>query len=279
MQFESWSAALNNTFAQLIERITQYLPNLVGAVLLVFAGWVVAIIVRIIFLRLIRASERLLQRFTKHEKTEKKQIAATTTIDFLANLVFWIVILFFVTAASNLLQLKIFSEWLNKIILYLPSLLAGGVIVLIGYIFSSLLKEMILHSNLVNAQQRDFLARAVHTLLMITIVLIGLDQIGVDITVLTILFTIVIGSLIGSIALAVSLGARYAVSNFIGAHYLRQSYQAGQIVRIGEQQGKILELTTTSIILETPQGSMAFPAKLVHELPVTLVSDEADGDG
>jgi len=275
MQFETWSNALHNTFAQLMERIAQYLPNLLGAALLVFAGWIVAKIVKTIFLRLISASEKMLHRFTRHEKAEKKQIA--TSSQFLGSLVFWIVILFFVTAASNLLQLKIFSEWLNKIVSYLPSLLAAGIIILIGYVLSSLLRETVLRSNVASVDQRLFLAKTVHTLLMITVILIGLDQIGINVTVLIILFTVIVGSLVGSIALAVSLGARFAVSNLIGAHYLRQTYRIGQQVRIGDQQGKILDLTATALILETEEGSVALPAKLVHEVPVILM-EENDRD-
>jgi MFS family permease len=271
-----WSTALNNTFAQLTERLAQYLPNIIGAVLLVIAGWFMALLIRVVFLRLMRTVESLLQRFSKSEKTARRQIANTT--DFLAKFVFWIVILFFVTAALNLLQLKIISEWLNKIISYLPTLLAGGIIVFVGYLLSSLLKETILRSNLANADQRELLAKTVHILLITTVVLIGLDQIGIKVTMLVILFSIVIGSIIGSIALAVSLGARFAVSNLIGSHYLRQLYQPGQLVRIGEQEGKIVELTSTSIILETASGSVALPAKLVHELPVLLIEEEASDD-
>ncbi len=276
MQIDMWSTALNNTFAQLMERLAQYLPNIIGAMLLVVAGWVIAFLIRLIFLRLMRAAERLLQRFSKSGKSARHQIANTS--EFLAKFVFWIVILFFVTAALNLLQLKIFSDWLNKIISYLPTLLAGGIIVFIGYLLSSLLKETILRSTIANADQRQFLAKTVHTLLVITVVLIGLDQIGIEVTMLVILFTIVMGSTIGSIALAVSLGARYTVSNLIGVHYLRQLYQPGQMIRVGDQLGKIVEFTSTSIILETDEGTVALPAKLVHELPVVLIEEETSDD-
>ena len=276
MQIETWSNALHNTFAQLMERIAQYLPTLFGAGLLVIAGWIVAKIVKAVFLRVINASEKMLHRFTRHEKAEKKQIANSS--QFLGNLVFWIVILFFLTAASNLLQLKIFSEWLNKIVSYLPSLLAGGIIILIGYVLSSLLRETVLRSNVASADQRLFLAKFLHTLFMVVVVLIGLDQIGVNVTVLVVLFTVIVGSVVGSLALAVSLGARFAVSNLIGAHYLRQTYRVGQQVRIGDQQGKILDLTATALILETSEGSVALPAKLVHEMPVTLLDDKHDDD-
>lgn len=276
MQIEMWSDALNNTFAQLLERLAQYLPNIIGAVLLVVAGWFMAFLIRLIFMRLMGGLERLLQRFSKPEKAARRQIANTT--EFLAKFVFWIVILFFVTAALNLLQLNIISDWLNKIISYLPTLLAGGIIVFIGYLLSSLLKETILRSNLANADQRQFLAKTVHTLLVITVVLIGLDQIGIEVTMLVILFTIVVGSTIGSIALAVSLGARFTVSNLIGMHYLRQHYQPGQIVRIGEQQGKIVEFTSTSMLLETAEGTVVLPANMVNEFAVVLIEEQSDND-
>ena len=276
MQIDMWSTALNNTYVLLMERLAQHLPNIIGAVLLLVMGWFVAFLVRLIFMRLMHAGESVLQRFGKHEKAKKTQIASTT--QFLGKLVFWIVILFFVTAAINLLQLNFISEWLNRVVVYLPTLLAGGVIVFIGFLLSSLLKESIIRSNLAGSDQRQFLAKTVHTLLTTTVVLIGLDQIGIEVTILTILFTIVIGSLLGAIALAVSLGARPAVSNLIGAHYLRQSYQPGQVVRIGEFEGKIADMTSTSIVLETDQGSVALPAKLVHESPVILLTSETDED-
>ena len=276
MQIEMWSTALNNTFAQLMERLAQYLPNIIGAVLLVVAGWLMAFLIRIIFLRLMRGLERLLQRFSKPEKAARRQIANTT--ELLAKFVFWIVILFFVTAALNLLQLKIISDWLNKIISYLPTLLAGGIIVFIGYLLSSLLKEAILRSNVASADQRQFLAKTVHTLLVITVVLIGLDQIGIEVTILVILFTIIFGSTIGSIALAVSLGARFTVSNLIGIHYIRQHYQPGQTVRIGEQQGKIIEFTSTSVLLETAEGTVVLPANMVNEFAVVLIEEQSEND-
>lgn len=276
MQIETWSTALNNTFAQLMERLMQYLPSIIGAVVLVFVGWIVAVAIRAIFLRLMRALETVLQRFSKQGKSAKNQFYSTS--QFLAKFVFWIVMLFFVTAALNFLQLKIITEWLNNVISYLPTLLAGGVIIFVGYLLSGLLKEVILRSNLAGKEQRQFLAKTVHVLLTITVVLIGLDQIGIKVTMLVILFTLLVGSVVGGLALAVSLGARLAVSNLIGSHYLRQSYHPGQLIRINDQQGKIVELTSTSLVLETAEGLVALPSKLVHETPVILIEEAASDD-
>ncbi|WP_455206006.1 mechanosensitive ion channel family protein [Kaarinaea lacus] len=276
MQIETWSTALNNTFAQLMERLMQYLPNIIGAVVLVIVGWIVAVAIRAIFLRLMRAFETVLQRFSKQGKSAKNQFYSTS--QFLAKFVFWIVILFFITAALNFLQLKIISEWLNNVISYLPTLLAGGVIIFVGYLLSGLLKEVILRSNVASKDQRQFLAKTVHVLLVITIVLIGLDQIGIKVTMLVILFTLLVGSVVGGLALAVSLGARFAVSNLIGSHYLRQSYHPGQLIRINNHQGKIVELTPTSLVLETAEGLVALPSKLVHETAVILIEETASDD-
>jgi hypothetical protein len=67
------------------------------------------------------------------------------------------------------------------------------------------------------------------------------------------------------------LGARTAISNIIGSHYLRQTFAVGQSVRIGDIEGTITALTSTSVILQVPDGTMIVPAKQFGEMPSTLL--------
>lgn len=270
MDISTWSKALNHTFSQLLDYIAQNLPNMIGAVSLILFGLVMARILRSLFIRLLRTFDKLLHRFSKNEKAEKKKITITSA-NLLGNFVFWIVILFFVTAAINLLKWKIVSEWLNKVIQYLPSLLVGGVIVLSGYIISSLLKDIVTSGVLLPAKQKIYVGKVIQSVVMVTFVLIGLGQIGIDVTFLVILFSIIIASIMASFALAISLGAKTVVSNIISAHYFKQSYRVGQTLRVGDYQGKIIDLTPISVVLETSEGVMTFPAKVMQELPTLLI--------
>ena len=67
------------------------------------------------------------------------------------------------------------------------------------------------------------------------------------------------GALLGGLALAVSLGARTYVGNLIAGHQLQQHYEVGQTIHIGDYEGTIVEIATTLVILETPQGRLTLP--------------------
>jgi small-conductance mechanosensitive channel len=83
--------------------------------------------------------------------------------------------------------------------------------------------------------------------------------------------TVLASTVLGGLALALSLGARTYVSNLIGAHYLSQQFRAGQTVRVGNFEGHILEFTATSMVLETADGRVNLPAKIYHEEPIVLL--------
>jgi small-conductance mechanosensitive channel len=94
---------------------------------------------------------------------------------------------------------------------------------------------------------------------------------GVDIALLTAIFSVSLAALLGGFALAFGLGARTAISNIIGSHYLRQTFELGQSVRIGGVEGKIVEFTGNAVILEVPEGRVIVPAKQFGEMTSTLL--------
>jgi small-conductance mechanosensitive channel len=77
------------------------------------------------------------------------------------------------------------------------------------------------------------------------------------------------------VALAVGLGARSEVSNIIAVHYLSRAYAVGQRVRIGEADGRIVEIGLTGVALETSRGRLHVPAKEFSEQVSCLVAEEA----
>jgi small-conductance mechanosensitive channel len=84
---------------------------------------------------------------------------------------------------------------------------------------------------------------------------------------------VIVGTLLGGAALAFGLGARTAVGNIIGAHYVAQMYQVGQTVRVGEIEGRIVRTTAIAVVLDTPAGLVQVPARLFNEQPTTLISE------
>ena len=274
--YQNWSSALTSAFTQLIERLAQSLPNILGAILLLFAGWLVAKLLRSITINLANLVDQLLLRYTK--KTGVKQVRlAVTSKQIIGEIIYWVVILVFITAATHVLDLKVFSDWLNQVISYLPTLLAGGLIILAGVVVSRVVHDIIIAAlPYKSSDQRLLSARIAYAAILITAVVIGADQIGINISFLVILLSVVSGAFLGGLAIAVSLGAKTVVSNMISIHYFKQSYRIGDRIKLGEYQGKILDFTATNIVIDTEQGVVSLPAKFFAEEATITYQDSAN---
>jgi small-conductance mechanosensitive channel len=117
--------------------------------------------------------------------------------------------------------------------------------------------------------------RAAQTAVLLVAVVVALDQIGIDAQLLVILVTVVIGAAVASAGLAFGIGANTAVSNIVAAYYASQTYRVGQVVRIGDTEGEIIQLTPTAVVLSTQRGQVLVPAKRFNEEVSLLITGEA----
>jgi len=274
--FEQFAASFGEALSKIGARLVEYAPSVIGATLLLLAGWIVARILRGLAVRLMGVLELLLHRVSRTRGAAPRIPSAS--VEIVGSILFWVVILFFVAAATQVMGLSVFTAWLKDLVSYLPTLLAGALIILAGVLFSGLARDVTVAAlPALPEAQRLLLGRIVQGTLLVVAVVVGADQIGIKITFLVILAAIATGAVVGGVALAVSLGASSYVANLIGAHYMRQAFRAGQRVRIGPLEGTILELTAVSIVIETAEGRVTMPAKVYNEEPIALLGRGGGG--
>jgi len=262
---------LGAAFSQIGARLLEYAPSVIGATLILLAGWLIARLLRSLAVKLMGVLELLLHRVSRGRGAASPRIPSAS-VEIVGSILFWVVILFFVAAATQVMGLSVFTAWLKDLVSYLPTLLAGALIILAGVLFSGLARDVTVAALPALAEpQRLLLGRLVQGTLLMAAIVVGADQVGIKITFLVILAAVVTSAIVGGVALAVSLGARAYVSNLIGAHYLRQAFRAGQRVRMGGLEGTILELTAVSVIIETADGRVTVPAKVFNEEPIVLL--------
>jgi hypothetical protein len=266
---DSFTAAAGALF----ERLAAHLPNLIGALLLLGAGWLLARLLRVVAVRGMHLAETLIERMAGSSRLKVGRSA-----NVLGTVVYWVVLLFFVTAATHVLGLQTFTEWLSRLLDYLPTLAAGLLIVVAGYVLASFVADLVLATaTRLQAAQRTALARLAQGATLVAAILVGADQIGIRVTWIAILAAVVIAAVLGGVTIAVSLGARSYVANLIGAHYLRQAFEVGQRVRVSGFEGRIVEVSATSLVLETQEGRVALPGRVYHDEPIVLLSGEGHG--
>lgn len=265
------TAKLEHTISLALEDIIAALPGLAAALLLLVVGWLVARFVRAVTLKLLALFNQLLERVLSGRSRAVVYFSAGIT-KLVAGILFWITLFIFVTAALNTAGFTGVAAWLERVVEFLPGIVTGGLIILVGYILANLVRDLTLAAaHAAEFTEAVIISRLAQVITLTTAIIIGLDQIGIDVTFLSTMLGISAAALLFGFALAFGLGARTLVSNLIAAHHLRDILEPGQNVRIGEWEGSVLEVSPTAVILDTEAGRTSVPAKLYQEQAVILL--------
>jgi hypothetical protein len=110
-----------------ISEVARYMPNIIGALLLILAAWIVAGIVRTVV-----RNAMLKSKFNEKLSAQIGGKDPAATALYAANTAYYTVFLFFLPAVLNALKIYGITEplqsMLEKVIAYLPNLLAAVVI-------------------------------------------------------------------------------------------------------------------------------------------------------
>lgn len=254
------------------------LPEATAAVVILLIGWLAARLLRTLTLRSAGLLNRSIASIGARAGTRLSGLREAS-VRTISAILYWLVLLFFIAAATHVLGLTLFAGWLDRIIAYLPKVVSGIFIIIAGVVLSNIARDSILgaFSGLPDAQ-RGYLARGAQVVTLTLLIIVGLDQVGVDVTVITTVLAIVIACVLGGLSIAFSLGARVYVSNLIGAHYLSREYREGERVRVGGQEGVILSVTPVAVVLDTPEGRLSVPARLFSEEATLLIAGKGGDD-
>ena len=185
----------------------------------------------------------------------------------LQRIVYYTTLVFFLLLSIRILGISSLTEWLDIILGYIPQILLGGVIIVLGYLLGILVQSMV--SNRLPEGHTSFLPRLAQGIVVLTFVMTGLEQMAIDISFLTNVIVILLGTTVGGISLAFAIGSRDLVANILSRRNLT-NYHVGDVIRVGQTEGTILEFTGTGVILETPEGRVTVPAARFMETEVTL---------
>ncbi len=275
--YEIWLAALDNTFRELIEAAAAFVPGLIGAVLILSAGWLFALLLRKLIFRFGVGLDRVFAAV--RDRLGLVQADLRWPISrVLGHCAYWLVMVFFLAAATDVLGLPGLVDVFTQILLNLPLLLFWAAIAYALYVASGIAGGAVTAlAQSAGLAQAALLGRVAKYISVIFAGIIVAGQVGVDVTLLVNVVTILVAVLFGGLAVAFGIGAGGVTGNMIAAHYVRRNFRVGQRVVIGDFSGEILEITPSAVILETEDGRASVPARLFNE-QASLLLDQETGD-
>ncbi|WP_373522796.1 hypothetical protein [Aquiflexum sp.] len=253
----------------LVAGISILLPRILLALGILLVGYILGRLVEKIVKRFILYLDKSINMKLQ---SRLLNVDLASSARFISKTIFWIILITSLLFCLQILDLNFSGLWFERIMAYLPNVLVAVIIIFVGMIFGRLLGDLMrsaaTKTGLVNG---SFLGNMVRYLLLFIAIVIAIDQLGVDISFLTNLITIILVSLLFGGSLAFGLGAQTSVSNILGAYYVRKSYSLGNMIEVNGQQGVIVKMTDYNVTIETKTGLANIPARDFNDKTVMII--------
>jgi hypothetical protein len=204
-------------FQKSLENIMAFLPNLLTSLFLLIAGIIIALVVKIISTKFLKAVglDGFAARFGLADLLKKGGIRDPLSV-LLSKFIGGIIVLVFAILSMRALEVLVVEKLLEKFLLYLPNILVALLIILSGYLLGNFFGRTALIAA-VNAGMR--LSRLVGAFVKYTIVILSatmaLEHVGTGKETVEIAFAIVFGGVVFAFALAFGLGGRDMAKEYL----------------------------------------------------------------
>ncbi|OGD68399.1 hypothetical protein A3I18_01690 [Candidatus Campbellbacteria bacterium RIFCSPLOWO2_02_FULL_35_11] len=211
MILKNWSDVLAQSFQDLWMGVVGFVPNLVVAIVIFVAGWIVGSLLG-----------RVVSQITKSLKVDNALRSAGTEAvlnkagfrlnagKFLGELVKWFVIIAFLVASFDVLGLSQVNDFLQQVVLlYLPQVIVAVLILLVAALIADAMENVVKGSaKAAEVKSANFLGTVTKWAIWVFAILMALYQLGVAAAFVQTLFTGVIVALALATGLAFGLGGR-----------------------------------------------------------------------
>lgn len=205
-----WNVVVIDPVREMLSRVAVFLPTLIGVLVILIVGWIIAGTLKGIAVKILK----LIQLDTASEKSGLGDVLRRggirqTVAELIGVLIYWLVMLLVFMTALNALGMTVAASLLDKVILYIPNVIAAVFIMALGIFFASMIGTVVrTASGNAGISQAKFLGQLTQVVIMVFTVVITLEQLNIATTVLNFALNIILGSIGLALALAVGIGSK-----------------------------------------------------------------------
>lgn len=271
--FQAMQERLSDAFAEMVSgtsnNLVKIVPQLLLTIVVLLAAFVVA-----------HVAYKLVLKFADFVGLDK--LAAKVNVDralrtvgirsniskILGFLIYWFTILFALLLLSEILDLGAASDAIGAIVAYIPHLIIGLLLVVIGLLIGRFLRDVV-STSLARAglTASAVLGHLVQALIVLFACLLALRQIGFDVSIIMTNIAVILAVLLASAGLAVALGLRPVLEQSFCARQLKQLLKVGDHIEIDGLHGTVLTISFSHVILRAENKEIVIPARRFCEMP------------
>lgn len=270
---EEWKNVATESLKSIVQQIADVFPAIFGALMILVLGWLMIKIINIVLKKVLKIakvdkiSERINDAGLFGDDGKIKLDISKIILGFVK----WLLIMVFVIMAADIIGLQIISTEIASLLRYMPILLSAMVIFIIGMFVAKMIKKALVSVfDSMGVGGSKIIGNIVFYIIAVFVTITALNQAGIDTTIITSNFTIILGAFLFAISLGFGLGSREVVGDLLRSFYARKNYAVGDKIKINDTKGVIESIDNISMTLDTKDGKIVIPIKEVVESRVKI---------
>ncbi len=264
---------LFQTFQKLLEQLFLFTPKVLGAIVLLIIGIIIAKIITNILQKGLEKTgfDKLGEKLNTIEIIQR--FGSIKLSKLVAKMLYYFIMLVFVTAATETLGMKVLTDMVTSLVNLIPKLIASALMLLAGVMIADALKNSV--TNICKSLKIDsgkLLGNIVFFFFLIIALIAALKQAGIETSLLESSFNLIIGGIILAFAVGYGMASKDVLANILSNFYSKNKFKEGQIVVLDGIKGEIITIDTTSITLKTGESSTVFPLSILQNQKVEIIT-------
>lgn len=200
-----------------------YLPRLIVMLIIAFAGWLIAYLLKVIVRYLLRLTK--FSKLSEHAGATQllHQAALPSSTELVSRFVFWVAWVGFVLVGVNVLGIAGLQDYISRFFLFLPRLFVALVILFFGFLAANFFSRTVLlaavNANFRSSRQLSILLRVVISIFALSMVF---EVLGVAEQTVLIAFATVFGAIMLGLAIAFGLGGKDLAREFLERRFFSE---------------------------------------------------------
>ncbi|MEB3223841.1 MAG: mechanosensitive ion channel domain-containing protein [Candidatus Sericytochromatia bacterium] len=258
----TWGATTAGVFGWL-----GFMPNVLGAVLVLLVGWGVGVALSTLTERGLEALrfDRALRQTGIHAAIARAGVALEPS-DLVAALVRWTVWLVAFMAAADTLRLPQVSAGIASLIAYVPNVVAAIALLTFGLLFATVAERLVRGATAgLLAGTGDVAADVAYWVVAGFAVLAAIGQLNIAPALVQTLYTAIIAAVALAAAIAFGFGLRGQARDVVAGRAVAEQFHPGDEVALEATRGRIQRVGLLTTMLQTSDGLVSVPNHLLVE--------------
>jgi len=248
---------------QMLADLIQTLPKIVLALVILIIGWILAKLVASIFRKLIvktplDAAAEKLNAIDLVQKTNIKIVPSTV----LSKILYYIILLFSIVAAADVLNMDAISNLITNIIGFIPRIIVAGIVLMIGVFIADFIKDIITTvCQSLGIPSAKMIGGFVFWFIFLTALVSAMGQAGIETDFIMSNLSLLLAGGVFAFALGYGIASRDMMANFLASFYSKDKVSIGDKITLDGVTGEVIDMDNNSLTLQTQDRRIFIPLK------------------